>query len=167
MAISKKILTYLDNNGYKYEIEAHRKTYTAWDTSQTEKVKPQEVGKTLILKGDRDWSLVLLSANRNLDKKKFLKFLNGIEKKNGQKTTRKIDFAKEAWMKKNIKIGKLGAIPPFSEIFKKEIFVDKLILKSKKILVSTGEYDSAFRIQTSQFLKNEKVISGNFSIRKG
>ena len=166
MAIPKKIIIYLDKSGYKYEIVNHKTTYTAWDTSQTKKVRPQEVGKTLALKGDREWFLVLLSANRNLDKKKFLKFLNGIEKKNGQKLTRKIDFANESWMKKNIKIGKLGAVPPFSEIFKKEIFVDKLLLKNKKIFLSSGEYESSFRIQTSQFVKKEKMILGNFSQKK-
>jgi prolyl-tRNA editing enzyme YbaK/EbsC (Cys-tRNA(Pro) deacylase) len=166
MAISKKILNYLEENKYKYEIVNHKTTYTSWDTAQTEKIKPQEVGKTLVLKGDKDWFLVLLSANRNLDKKKFLKFLNGIEKKNGKKPTKKIDFAKEVWMKKNIKIGKLGSVPPFSGIFKKEIFVDKLFLKNKKIFVSTGEYDCAFRIQTGQFAKKEKIISGDFSMKK-
>lgn len=166
MAISKKIISYLDEKGYKYEIVEHRTTYTAWDTAQTEKIKPQEVGKTLILKGDGEWFPVLLSANRNLDKKKFQKFLNQIEKKKGEKMTKKIDFVNESWMKKNIKIGKLGAVPPFSELIKKEIFADNILLKNNKIYLSSGEYELSIKIQTSQFVKKETVIPGNFSCRK-
>lgn len=160
--ISKKIINYLDENKYKYEIVKHRTTYTAWDTAQTEKVKPQEVAKTLIMKADRDWVAAVLPANRNLDKKELLKLFN----KNSEKSAKKIDFADEKWLKKNIKIGKLGAIPPFKELLKKDVYFDKLLLKNKKLYVSSGEYDASFRILASQFIKIENPIQGKISIKK-
>ena len=85
MAISKKIINYLDKNKYRYEIIEHRTAYTAWDISQTEKVKPREVAKALVMKIDKNYALAVISADRNLDKKKFLKLFNAQRKKAGEK----------------------------------------------------------------------------------
>lgn len=164
--ISKKIIDYLDKNKYKYEIIKHRVTYTSWDTAQTEKVKPQEVAKTLIMKTDREWIIAVLPSNRNLDKKSLLKVINSKMSKEEGKKFKKIDFADEKWLKKNIKIGKLGAIPPFCELLKKSIYFDKLLMKNKKIYLNSGEYNASIRIDSNQYLKIEKPIIGNFSIKK-
>jgi prolyl-tRNA editing enzyme YbaK/EbsC (Cys-tRNA(Pro) deacylase) len=163
--IPAKIKNYLDKNKYKYEIIEHRTTFTAWDTAQTEKVKPQEVAKTLVLSADKDYLIALVPANRNLDKNKLLKLVNVERKKSGQKNYKKINFAKEAWMKKNIP-GKVGATPPFREILKTNIYIDRLLTRPKKIYVGSGEYDASIRVAMSQYIKNEKPILGNFSIKK-
>ena len=166
MAISKKILAYLSEKKYKFETIEHRTTYTAWDTSQTEKVKPQEVAKSLVMKVDsKDYLAAVISANRNLDKKKLLKIINAGRKKAGEKNYKKIDFAKEAWMKKNL-IGKVGAVPAFTGVLKLPVYVDNLILKNKKIYIGSGEYESSFRILVSQYLKIEEPIKGSFSKSK-
>ncbi len=163
--VSQKILNYLDENKYKYEIIEHRTTFTAWDTAQTEKVKPQEVAKTLVLAANHDWLVALVPANRNLDKGKLLKLINDGRKKKGAKSYKKIDFAKEAWMKKNIP-GKVGATPPYRAILKADIYIDKLLTKPKKIYVGSGEYSASIRVAASQYLKVEKPILGSFSMTK-
>ena len=165
MAISKKITKYLDDNKYKYELIEHKTTYTAWDTSQTEKVKPQEVAKSLVMKADNDYLIAIICANRNLDKQKLLKVINAFKKKNKEKTYKKIDFAKEAWMKKNL-IGKVGAVPAFTGLLKLPIFMDSLILKNKKIYIGSGEYTNSFRILVNQYVKIENPIKGIFSKTK-
>lgn len=194
MAISKKIIKYLDDNKYKYEIVEHKTTYTAWDTAQTEKIKPQEVAKALVMKADSDYVLALLPANRNLDKQKLLKVISAGRKKlklknlpphqNSTKNTlkktsaakikkssfgvgvyKKIDFAKEAWMKKNLP-GKVGATPPFAKILKMDIFIDSLLAKNKKIYLGSGEYTNSIRVNTGQYLKTESPIKGVFSVKK-
>ena len=165
MAISKKITNYLDKNKYRYEIIEHRTTYTAWDVSQTEKVKPREVAKSLVMKVDREYAIAVIPADRNLDKKKFLKLFNAQRKKAGEKCAKKADFAKEAWMKKNIP-GKLGAVSPFRELLKIDIFADKLLLKNKKIYLGSGEYNISIKVSSSQYLKKEELIAGSFSQKK-
>ncbi len=163
--ISPKIKNYLDKNKYKYDIIEHRKTYTAWDTAQTEKAKPQEVAKTLVMMVDKGHIIAVLASNRNLDKKKLLKIINEDLKKQGLKTYKKIDFAKESWMKKNVP-GKVGATPPFSGILKLDIYMDKLLSRNKKIYIGSGEYTASIRVAAVQYIKNEKPVMGNFSIKK-
>lgn len=165
MAISKKIIKHLNDNKYKYEIIEHKTTFTAWDTAQTEKVKPQEVAKALVISVDKDKIIALLSSNRNLDKKKLLKIVNIVRKKAEAKAYKKIDFAKEVWMKKNLP-GKVGAVPPFRELLKLDIYVDSLLAKNKKIYLGSGEYTLSIRLNTSQYLKVESPIKGSFSQSK-
>jgi Ala-tRNA(Pro) deacylase len=165
MPVSKKIIKYLEDNKYKYRLIEHKKTFTAWDTAQTEKVKPQEVSKALVMKVDNENILALLSSNRNLDKQKLLKLVNPQRKKDGAKLYRKIDFAKEAWMKKNLP-GKVGATPPFSGLCGLPVFIDNLILKNKKVYLGTGEYTLSFLINSSEYMKKEKPARGSFSKQK-
>jgi Ala-tRNA(Pro) deacylase len=165
MAISKKITNYLDDKKYKYRVIEHKTTFTAWDTAQTEKVKPQEVSKALVMKADNDYLLAMLPSNRNLDKQKLLKIINAGRKKAEEKTYKKIDFAKEVWMKKNLP-GKVGATPPFSELLKLNIYADNLLAKNKKIYVGSGEYTESLLINVSQYLKIEKPVRGSFGKAK-
>jgi Ala-tRNA(Pro) deacylase len=165
MAISQKIIKYLDEKKYKYEIVEHKTTFTAWDTAQTEKIKPQEVAKALVMKVDSDYVLALLPANRNLDKQKLLKAINAGRKKTGAKNFKKIDFAKEVWMKKNLP-GRVGATPPFGKIIKIDIFIDSLLAKNKKIYLGSGEYTNSIRVNVSQYLKIENPTKGVFSKKK-
>ena len=65
-----------------------------------------------------------------------------------------------------MKIGKLGAVPPFKELLKKEIYFDKMLAKNKKIYVSSGEYNASLRFLVSQYLKIEKPILGKFNVKK-
>ncbi len=165
MAISKKIINYLEKEGYKYEIIEHKTTYTAWDVSQTEKIKPQEVVKVLVMKLDKDYILGLLSANRNLDKKKFLKVVNLDRKKQGEKNSKKIDFAKEVWMKKNI-AGKVGAVSPFGKLLGLKVYVDSLLTKNKTLYLGSGEYTNSIKVSTKQYLRIEQPAKGVFSVKK-
>jgi Ala-tRNA(Pro) deacylase len=165
MAISKKITGFLDKNKYKYQIIEHRTTYTAWDVAQTEHVKPQEIAKALVLKLDGNYAVALVPANKNLDKQKFLKVYNAIQKKNDLKSAKKVEFAKEVWMKKSLP-GKVGATPPFSGLLKIAIFADKGLMKNKKVYLNSGEYEFSFLISVSEYLKKEKPVLGVFGAKK-
>lgn len=165
MAISKKILKYLEDKKYKFNIIDHKTTFTAWDKAQTEKVDPKTVAKALVMRVDKDYLLALIPGNKNLDKQKLLKVINVQRKKQGLKNSKKIDFAKEVWMKKNL-LGKVGATPPFAELLRMEIFVDSLLLKNKKIYVGSGEYTQSFLINVSEYIKKEEIIKGSFSKKK-
>lgn len=165
MAIAKKISGFLEKKGYKFQVVDHKTTFTAWDVAQTEKIQPGDVVKALVLKGQNDYFVALVPADKKLDKTKFLKFINGLRKKTKEKAYAKIDFAKEAWMKKNLP-GKLGAVPPFSELLKIAVYADKLLSKKKFIFLGSGDYEASLRISAKQYFKIENPLSGNFSQKR-
>lgn len=165
MAISSKITGFLEKKAYKFQIIDHKTTYTAWDMAQTGKINPSDVVKALVLKANNDYFVALIPADKKLDKSKFLKFINGLRKKSKEKIYAKIDFAKEAWMKKNIP-GRLGAIPPFSELLKLDIYADKLLTKKKFLFLGSGVYEASFRISAKQYFKIENPGQGSFGQKR-
>jgi Ala-tRNA(Pro) deacylase len=167
MAIAKKLFNYLEKNKVKYEIVEHRPVHTAWDLVQTLHLKkPGPVIKTLVVKTDREAVIVVLSAHRNLDKMKFKKAVNQWRKKQGLKAVKKISFAPEAWLKKNLKIGKLGSVPPFGQLLGWPVFVDSLVFKEPSLIIPSGDYQSSFKITTKDFIKLENPIKVSLGKKK-
>ncbi len=167
MAISKKILNFLGKAGVKYESIEHRTVYTAYDKAATLRVPQKIVGKTLVIKFDRSIGLVLIPANKNLDKMKLKKAINAGRKKTGEKIVKKIDFAIELWMKKNLKGAKIGAIPCFGSLWKLLTFVDRGLLRNPKIIINSGDYNWSIKISPNNLKKLiPNLILGNFSEAK-
>ena len=67
MPINKKIIKLLEENNIKHDIITHRKVYTAFDASQTLKVHPREIAKSLIVKIKKDFYMMILGADKNID----------------------------------------------------------------------------------------------------
>jgi len=152
--IPSKIINFLDKSKVKYEKIEHRTVYTAYDKAATLRVSEKIIGKTLVVKFDKTYALVLIPANKNLDKEKLKKIAK----------TRSADFAKENWMKKNFKGIKMGTTPPFGIIWKIQTFIDKSLIKEPKIFVNSGDYNWSIKIKGST-LKNliPDLIAGSFT----
>jgi Ala-tRNA(Pro) deacylase len=155
MNIPAKIIKYLDANKIKYEIVEHKTVYTAYDKAATLKIKPNVIGKTLVLKADGGLFMVLVAGNKNLDLGKIKKLAKA----------KKLDFVSETILKNKFKGIKLGAIPPLGEIWKLPLFADKGLMKEKNIFVSSGIYETSFKMSPKVFKKMGAVL-GNFSKAK-
>lgn len=166
MPMLKSLQNLLEKNKVKHEVVDHKTAYTAMDSAQTQHINPREVVKTLVMKvNPRKYVLALIPANKNLNKEKFLKEVNKWLKKGGEKTVKTVEFAKEAWMKKNIK-GKIGATVPMGSLNKIAAFIDKNLLKQKNLVINTGDYEKSIKLATKKFLELEEMIKGNFAEAK-
>lgn len=165
MSIAKKIINYLNSLKIKYREISHKTVYTAFDKAKTLRIPLKNIGKNLIMKIDKDLALVLIPANKNLDLGKLKKTINAWRKKTNQKAVKNISFIKEAFIKKNLKGVKVGAIPPFGDLWKLPSFIEKSLTRVKEIIVSGGDYKISFGIKKSD-LKKLNFVSGVFSKAK-
>ena len=168
MLIPKKIINFLDKKGIKYERICHRKVFTVHDKAATLRVKPNIIGKTLILKIDNELVMALVPGNKNLDKNKFKKSVNLYRKKQKLKPVKNLNFISERLMKSKFRGVKIGAVPPFGNLWGVPIFVDKSLLNLTKIIVNGGDYNWSIKI-TPPVLKKltPDLITGSFSKSKG
>jgi Ala-tRNA(Pro) deacylase len=167
MSLPKKVINFLGKSKVKYEIIEHRKVFTAFDKSKTLKVKPAIIGKTLILKVNGDLVVVLISGSKNLDKTKFKKIVNHWRKGRDKKAIKKINFVSERLIKNKFKGVKVGATPPFGNLFNLPTFVDSSLLKESEIIVSSGIYTQSIKIRGSFLLKLvPDLIKGRFTKSK-
>ncbi len=164
MAVPRKVINFLEKSKVKYELVGHKTVYTAFDKARTLKLKQNVIGKSLVLKIDRDLAVVLIPANKNLDKVKFKKLVSDWRKKTGQKPVKVIDFASERLIKNKFKGIKLGAVPPFGNLFKLPTFINKSLLSLPNVIINSGDYNWSIKIK-GDFLKKlmPDLITGSFA----
>ncbi|MFH1508916.1 MAG: YbaK/EbsC family protein [bacterium] len=176
MPVVAKVLKQFEKNKVNYKLLSHKVTYTALDRAETQKIDMSDVVKTLVLKADKYYILACVPAIKNLDKNKVKKILNIYLKKQEEKAVKKVDFAKEAWMTKNIP-GKVGSTPPFASLFLKKwaslknkeiipVIFDNALLKRKVIFLNSGDYKISIMLKPAGFLKVEEVLPGAISAPK-
>src|SRR3989338_2610958 len=166
MSIPKKLLNYLQQKKAEYEFVPHKTVFTAFDLAQTLHRKSKEVVKTLVVKlNGKEPVVVMLTADKNLDKKKFLNVVNAWmmhkkappealelkEKIRGRART--LEFANEKWLREKV-MGKPGATP---------LFVDKQVLTLKTLLINSGGYETSIKMSVAEFKKLERCVEGRFS----
>ena len=179
MSIPKKLLNYLQQKKVKYELLPHKTVYTAFDLAQTLKLKPKEVTKTLVVKlNGKEPAVIVLTSDRNLDKKKFLNVVNewinnkksppaaGMLREKLHGKARMLEFAEEKWMREKV-LGKPGATPPFGILLKMPLFADKAALAAMKLIINSGVYERSIVMAASEFIKLELPVTGRFgALRK-
>jgi len=154
MPIPKKLIKFLEKNKVKYEPIKHRTVYTAFDKAATLKVPQKMVGKTLVIKLDKNPAVILISANKNFDKNKFKKITK----------TKKVYFVSERIIKNKLKGVKVGVIPPFGNLWRLPTFIDAQLLTQSKIIVNSVDYNWSIKISPANLKKLiPDLIIGNFS----
>jgi len=157
MPVPKKLINFLEKSKVKYQIIEHKTVYTAYDKVQTLKVPEKMVGKTLILKTDGKLAMVLIPANKNLDKRKIKKLLKA----------KKVDLVSEKLIKNKFKGVKVGAVPPFGNLWGLGTFTDKSLINQPKLIVNGGDYNFSIKISSVSFKKLiPELVIGSFSKAK-
>lgn len=152
--MNKSLEKLLKTNKIKYELVEHRKVFTAFDSAETQDIKLSEVAKAVLLKGKKNLYLAVLPAGNNCDFKAL-----------GKLAEDKLSMAKEKDIATKLKT-KIGLIPPFGSLFKLPMFIDKKLLKNKKINLPAGSYTESVVMNLKDYLKLENPAQGNFAVKK-
>lgn len=155
MAIPQKVIKYLDSAKTAYKPVVHKTVFTAYDAAQTLGAKLNEIAKTLVVKADKTYVLAVLPASHRLDLVKLKKIVKA----------KKIEISRENIMQKIFKI-KPGAITPFGSLYKTPVFVDKVLLRAKKIIAGAGSYQDSVSMTAKNFLKATGGTAGMFSKKR-
>ena len=156
-----KLVKYLEKAGVKHEVLEHRTVYTAYDAAATMKKKMNEIAKSLFIKADKDYYLVLLPADYNLDFKKLAKCIS-VQTKKSVKT---VKIPGEKIMENLLKV-KAGAMSAFGGIHKLPVVVDKGLVKIKKGIFSSGSHNYSIEMAVKDFVELEQAVLGSFGVKK-
>ncbi len=156
-----KLVKYLEEHGVKHEILEHKTVYTAVDAAATLKKKMGEIAKSLLVKADKDYYVVLLPADHNLDFKKLGKCI-------GRQVGKKVKVVKipgEKVMEDLLKV-KAGAMSAFGGFHKLPVYLDKSLTKAKKAVFSAGSHRHSAEMLVKDFVKLEKAVLGSFGVKR-
>jgi len=159
--LPEKLVKYLEETGIKHKILEHKTVYTAFDAATTMKRKIGEMAKSLLVKADKDYYLVLLPADYNLDMAKLGKYI----KDEAGKSAKVIKIPGEKIMTEvfKIKAGTIGAFGGFRQL---PVIMDNNLAKIKKAVFSSGSFNHSVEMGVKDFIKLEKAVLGNFGIKK-
>lgn len=152
MPIPAKVQTYLKKLKIKHDVVEHKTVFTVYDLAQTLKIRMNEIVKTLLVKADAEYKLVLLPAHRRLNLEALKKLLGA----------KRVTIAKESDMTREMKV-KPGALTPFGQLHKLGVVVDKGLLKTQKALFGAGSFTESIRMKVKDYLKAEQPTVGSVS----
>jgi prolyl-tRNA editing enzyme YbaK/EbsC (Cys-tRNA(Pro) deacylase) len=156
-----KLVKYLDDHGVDHEIFEHKTVYTAIDAANTLKKKMNEIAKALYVKADKDYYVVVLPADYNLDFKKLAKCI-GAETK---KPVKAVKIPGEKMMQNALKI-KAGAMSAFGKLHKLPVIIDSGMAKTKKAVFSSGSFNHSVQMAVKDFIRMEEALVGSFAKKK-
>ena len=160
-SLPSKIKNYLDKNSAKYEEIAHRTVYTAYDAASTLKKELKEVAKNLLVQADNTYALVVVPADKRIDLAK-LKIALG---------AKKVSIPKEEVLIKILKI-KPGVVSSFGKLHKVETWIDKAMLKTEQVVLSTGSATNSVLMKVKDFIQLEEAkladiaMAGDYKLPK-
>ena len=157
----QKLVKYLEKAGVKHNILEHKTVYTAYDTAVTMGKKLNEVVKALLVAADKDYYLVVLPADHNLD---FKKLAVQIGKITGKKI-KAVKIPGEKVMEKLLKV-KAGAMSAFGGFHKLPIVLEKNLLKTGKAVFASGSFNHSVEMAVKDFVKLENAALGSFGVKK-
>lgn len=153
MAIPKRILNALGKHKVKYRVLPHKTVYTAYDLATTLGEDLKKVAKTLLVRADRRYVLVVLPAHYRLDLEKLAKILKA----------KAVSIAPESAIKK-LRMTP-GTTPPFGSLVDLEVALEKGLTTVGDIIVRAGSLTESLGIKVKDFVKMEAPILGAFGMR--
>ena len=149
---SEAILKFLDDNKVQYETIEHEAVFTSEQAAQVRGLSLKQGAKSLLLKADKEFILVILPGDKKLDSKK-LKTLLGIKN---------LRFA-TAEEVKEIMGCEIGACYPFGNLIGINMFVDNALSKNEVISFNPGIHTKSLKITWKDYYAKVKPDMRNLS----
>lgn len=159
--VAARVVKYLEKIGVPHEIIEHRTVYSAIDAALTTKKKLEEIVKSLVIKADKDYYLVLLPADHNLDFEKLKKVIS----KEQEKEIKVIKIPGEKMVQNTLKT-KAQAVTAFGALHKIAIVMEKKLEKLKDGVFAAGTPNYSVVMKMKDYQKSQEPIVGAISKKK-
>ncbi|MBI2032072.1 MAG: hypothetical protein HYV38_01860 [Candidatus Levybacteria bacterium] len=141
-----KIITdFLDQKNIPFEIIEHEPVYTSEQAANVRGLSLKQGGKSLLLKADNNFILVIIPGDKRLDSKK-LKKLMGI---------RNLRFANPEEVKEVMKC-EVGACYPFGNLIGIKMMVDRLLSRNEVISFNPGVHNKSIKMKWKDYFEAVK-----------
>lgn len=148
----EKIKKLLDNNQIKYQVFTHKPVFTSEEAAEVRKTDLKQGAKALVMFAGEKPIMLVIPAHLKVDIKQF-KIQNKI-KNLRMATPEEVE---------EITTVKIGAVPPFGNIFDIPLYVDKKMAENKTIVFNAGEHTKSIELSYTDYAKVAKPIIEQFS----
>ncbi|MBI4042053.1 MAG: YbaK/EbsC family protein [Deltaproteobacteria bacterium] len=143
MGVVQKLADYLESKKIKYQEVPHREAYTAQEVAQSVHARGQEVVKVVVVKGKKKFYMLALPASYKVDLDAFSEIVDEKE----------LRLATEGEIQSLFPECEVGAMPPFGNLWKIDVYADKSLAADKEIWIQPGSHTSLIKISFADFKK--------------
>jgi Ala-tRNA(Pro) deacylase len=141
MSISRRLKEYLEHNKVAYRCIHHAPAFTAQDVAASEHVPGREVAKTVVVKIDDNYVLVVLPATMKIDLPTLREVMPFDQ----------VAIATESEFERLFPDSEPGAMPPFGNLYGLGVFVDRSLENNKEIVFNAGTHIETVRMKYADF----------------
>ena len=147
----KKLKEFLDREKIKYVSIVHSTAYTAQEVAASAHITGRELAKTVIVELDGEMAMAVLPANRKI-------VLQDLREVTGSD---KVKFASEDEFKEKFPDCETGAMPPFGNLYRMDVYVAEALTNNDEIAFNAGSHTEVIRLAYKDFerLVKPKVLS--------
>lgn len=149
----QRLKEYLNRNNVKYVSIVHSEAYTAQEIAALAHVSGKELAKTVVIKKDGQAAMAVLPASHKIDWN-LLKAATGAAK---------VELAGERELRDMFSDCEVGAMPPFGNLYRMEVFVETSLTRDREIAFNAGSHIELIKLSFEDFSRLVKPKVVNFS----
>lgn len=142
----ERLKKFLDENDVKFVTTSHSQAFTAQEVAAAAHVPGKQVAKTVMVKLDGEFAMVVLPATERVD----------VERLKGVTGTRDVALASEEEFSGLFPNCELGAMPPFGNLWDLTVFVDEHLREDEQISFNAGTHTELMKLSYMDF---ERLVS--------
>ncbi len=153
MSIPRHITEFLDSQQVWYQNFSHSLAYTAQGIAHAQHVSGKQLAKVVMVMADGALIMAVLPGNHRVDLQRFSEILNA----------ESVRLATEEEFKDIFPDCELGAMPPFGNLYRVDVWVDSVLQKHPQILFNAGTHSETILMNLADFNRIVHPYVGSFS----
>ena len=151
MPLSERLRSFLESRHAEFTHTTHPKAFTAREVAQAEHLPPREVAKTVVVRGDGAYHMIVIPASRLVD-------LHEVRTALGLSQVR---LATEDELGKIFPDCELGAMPPLGPLYGVAVYLDGLLAGQPTLAFNGGTHRDEIHMTTAEFrrLVDPRIVS--------
>ena len=141
MAQYDGLLDYLNKNNIQYQLLSHPSAYTAHQTALASHVPERTVAKTILVRADHQYWLVVLRGDHRINQRLLGEALGA----------KHVHLVPEHELESFFPDCELSAMPPFGDLYDLPVIVEWALTEDEEILINACTHRDAVRMRYSEF----------------
>ena len=155
MPILTRLKEFLDRNGVRYEVHAHRPAFTAQQVAAAEHVPGREVAKVVIVRDGDSFLMAVVPATHRVNLHQLAEASRATHPQ----------LATEAEFTRLFPACEAGAMPPFGNLYGLPVWVDETVTRDQTIVFNAGTHEQSVHMEYADFARLVRPRVASFAIR--
>ncbi len=138
---AQKLKQFLDSNNVKYVSIRHSPAYTAQEIAASAHIKGKELAKTVIVKIDGEFTMVVLPASSHVHMGHLQEAVKA----------KSVALASEEEFKSLFADCEVGAMPPFGNLYDMAVYVANELTEDEEIAFNAGSHTELVKMAYKDF----------------